>query len=103
VPFLHFMNETGNLMWHNEPGLREMVILNPIEFFVKPATIIICKHSPDENDPTHHVSDLHKKASKKFMKKWIIFTFLLMTKVKLSSSYDILIILLKCLRKGLMI
>jgi hypothetical protein len=38
---LDFFHELGYLMWHNHPGLRDVIILDPIDFFVKPATKII--------------------------------------------------------------
>lgn len=38
---LDFFNELGYLMWHNHRGLRDVIILDPIDFFVKPATKII--------------------------------------------------------------
>ena len=74
APLLHFLNGTGNVMWHNGPGLSDVVILDPIAFFVKPATIIICKHVPDEDDPTQHITPIHKEASKKHMRKWLKLT-----------------------------
>ena len=43
----------------NEPGLRDVVILDPIKFFVAPATLLICKHVPTLDDPTHHLSLIH--------------------------------------------
>eukprot|EP01040_Poterioochromonas_malhamensis_P009616 gene9616-biopygen1868 len=47
---LRFLHEMGILMWHDEDKLREVVVFDPIEYFVKPATIMICKHVPDEAD-----------------------------------------------------
>jgi GTPase SAR1 family protein len=41
--FLLFLHQMGMLMWHEEEGLRDLVILLPIDYFVRPATIIICK------------------------------------------------------------
>jgi hypothetical protein len=52
----------------DEPELQNVVVLDPIAYFVTPATTIICKHVPTAIDPTHHVLDVHKKCMKK---KWI--------------------------------
>jgi GTPase SAR1 family protein len=38
---LRYLSEMGVLIWIEEPGLREIVILDPIEYFVKPVTRII--------------------------------------------------------------
>ena len=43
--FLSFMNELGCVLWLDEEGLRDVVILDIISFFVEPATLIICKPS----------------------------------------------------------
>ena len=48
-------------MWHSDDNLKDIVILDPIGFFVKPATIIICKHKADELDSTQHLLPVHKK------------------------------------------
>jgi hypothetical protein len=47
---LRFFHEMGILMWHDEDTLRDVVVFDPIEYFVKPATIVICKHNPDKVD-----------------------------------------------------
>ena len=36
---LRFFRELGLIMWHEEPSLRNFVILDPIKFFVSPADI----------------------------------------------------------------
>lgn len=61
---LRFLHEMGILMWHDEDKLREVVVFDPIEYFVKPATIVICKHVPDEADGTRHVLDIHRTVRK---------------------------------------
>ena len=61
---LRFLHEMGILMWHDEDKLREVVVFDPIEYFVKPATIVICKHVPDEADGTYHVLDIHRTVRK---------------------------------------
>jgi hypothetical protein len=54
----------------DEPELRNVVILDPIAYFVTPVTVIICKHVPTANDPTHHVLDVHKTCMKKKLRQW---------------------------------
>jgi len=61
---LHYFHEMGYLMWHDEPLLRDVIILDPIEYFVKPATMIICKHIQDGNDSTVHFLPVHSKCKK---------------------------------------
>eukprot|EP01040_Poterioochromonas_malhamensis_P014975 gene14975-biopygen3469 len=61
---LRFLHEMGILMWHDDDKLREVVVFDPIEYFVKPATIVICKHVPDEADVLRFDGhDGHGKAS----------------------------------------
>jgi hypothetical protein len=43
-PFLAFLHDMGELMWNREDKLRHRVIVKPIDFFVKPASAIICQH-----------------------------------------------------------
>ena len=54
----------------DEPELRNVVIMDPISFFVRPATIVICKHVPTADDPTHHLLDVHKICRKKKNRQW---------------------------------
>lgn len=63
---LKFYHEMGILMWHNEDMLRDIVVFDPIEYFVKPATIIICKHVPNKTDGIYHSLEIHKKVRKDF-------------------------------------
>jgi GTPase SAR1 family protein len=68
--FLLFLHEMGYLMWHNESELRDIIILDPITYFVKPSTLLICKHQPTEGDPTHHLLEIHKLCRKIFYEDW---------------------------------
>ncbi len=67
---LSFFHEMGILMWHDEDNLRDVVVLDPIEYFVKPATIVICKHVPDQTDGIHHVLEIHRKVRKSHVKEF---------------------------------
>jgi len=57
--FLSFLHDMGMLMWHEEPSLCDVVIMDPVSFFVKPATNVICKHEPDLVDDTVHIRQIH--------------------------------------------
>jgi GTPase SAR1 family protein len=65
---LRFFHEMGILMWHDEDTLRDIIVFDPIEYFVKPATIIICKHVPDKVDGIYHSMEIHDKVKKLFPK-----------------------------------
>lgn len=60
--FLRFLHEMGVLMWHEEDGLKDVVIMNPIDYFVMPAATVICNHIPTVRDPAHHFLEIHRKV-----------------------------------------
>ena len=65
VPLLlAFLHDMGHLMWLDEPGLRDVVILDPVSYLVVPATIIICKLTPDHEDSTHHFMACHRECER---------------------------------------
>jgi len=45
---LELFSKMGELLWIDEDGLRDVVIIDPITFFVTPATRMICKHVESE-------------------------------------------------------
>jgi GTPase SAR1 family protein len=47
---LSFLRDMGMLMWYNEPGLNETIILDPIAYFVKPVTRVICHADVRKSD-----------------------------------------------------
>jgi GTPase SAR1 family protein len=69
---LTFFYEMGILIWINEEKLRDVVILDPIEYFVKPVTIIICKHIATKDDPyrTVHCEEIHEACRKRWRQDW---------------------------------
>lgn len=67
---LHFFHEMGVLMWHRESSLRDMVILNPIDYFVSPATMLICKHVQEGDDSTFHFLEEHDQAQRRHKFEW---------------------------------
>ena len=54
------------LMWHEDPVLRDVVVMDPISFFISPATLVICKHKPTDEDPVYHSAPIHDKARRFF-------------------------------------
>ena len=62
---LRFFRELGLIMWHEEPSLRNVVILDPIKFFVSPATNIVCQHKEDEQG-TIHSNDVLREAERNY-------------------------------------
>jgi GTPase SAR1 family protein len=69
---LRYLYEMGVLIWIEEPGLREVVILDPIEYFVKPVTRIICKHLASKKDPyaIKHELPIHKECQREISEDW---------------------------------
>ena len=51
---LTMFHECSVLMWHNVDGLRHVVILNPIVFFVSHATNLLRQHTGTNSDATQH-------------------------------------------------
>lgn len=43
LTMLKFFHELGYVMHHNDPALKELVILDPISFSIKPTSRIMCK------------------------------------------------------------
>ena len=71
---LTLFHDMGMLMYHDEPELRDIVILDPIAFFVTPVTTVICKHVPTEMDPTHHSLEVHRRCRKKMGNQFLRMT-----------------------------
>jgi GTPase SAR1 family protein len=54
---LEFLRDMGVIMWYDEPGLRDLVILDPVKYFVKSVTRVICQ-------PELHSSEVHRVCKK---------------------------------------
>jgi GTPase SAR1 family protein len=63
VELLEFLRDMGMLMWYDEPGLSETIILDPIAYFVKPVTRVIC-HEDVRKSAVH--AFCHKKRRKEY-------------------------------------
>ena len=72
IPLLKFMHEMGALLWIDEPGLRDIIIIDAIDYFVKPATLIICNHGCDKgvDDLTTHCLPIHTDCSRFHRSEW---------------------------------
>ena len=62
---LRFFRDLGLLTWFEEDSLRDVVILDPVEFFVSPATNIVCLHERDRQG-TVHTNEVLRRAKKEF-------------------------------------
>ena len=69
---LSFFHDLGMLMWHEEASLRDIVIMDPIAFLVKPATKIICQHETTVIDGVErsHYRDIHGEMSSKYFDEY---------------------------------
>ena len=74
LDLLHYFHEMGYLMWHDQPILRDVIILDPIDFFIKPAALIICNHIQDGNDPRKHFLPVHSKCKRMQFNNFIALT-----------------------------
>jgi hypothetical protein len=63
---LTFFHEMGILMWHDEETLRDIIVFDPIEYFVKPATITICNHVPNQSDGVYHSRNYTRRRGSGF-------------------------------------
>lgn len=73
---LRFLNKLGMIFWiDDEDILKNIIILDPIHYFVKPATIIICKHIPTKDEPyevktMHRIPKIHGESEEKYKTDW---------------------------------
>jgi GTPase SAR1 family protein len=72
IEMLTFFNEMGKFLWINEDNLRDIVILDPVYYFVKPATLIICKHIATKDDLYHtvHYEKIHEDCRVEWPEDW---------------------------------
>ena len=109
INLLRYFHEMGYLMWHDEPVLRDVIILDPIGFFVKPAALIICKHIQDKNDPRKHLLPVHSRCINKEKQKFndlttkgILYSSLLSILWEEFADYNAILLHLMC-RYGLFV
>ena len=68
--FLSFLNEMGVVLWHNQPGLRDVIILDIFTFFVEPVTLVICNHLANRSDCTVHHREIQEYCKKYHFVLW---------------------------------
>jgi GTPase SAR1 family protein len=74
-PLLSFLVNNGIIIWFDEPSLRDLIILDPIHYFVEPLSLFICKHIATKDDPyplkkTKHEEEIHKQIKRRLPKDW---------------------------------
>ena len=69
---LSFLHEMGIVFWLPEDTLRDIVILDVVKAFVKPATLLVCKHQADGEDDVErtHVLKIHRDCQNKHGADW---------------------------------
>ena len=72
--FLSFLNDMGMVLWLNEDGFRDVVILDIITSFVEPATRIICNHTSKPTEKTVHNIKIQNQFKKKRKAEWDLMT-----------------------------
>ena len=70
---LRFLHEMGMCMYNDEPGLKDLVIMDAIDYLVTPASMVICNHSGHDDDKTRHVlpEDIMSEITKSCNEKWV--------------------------------
>ena len=68
--FLSFLNKMGEVLWLDEEGLRDVVILDVMTFFIEPASLIVCSHISNFSDSTNHLKKIQLACSREFPLQW---------------------------------
>ena len=72
---LLFWRNLGMLLWIDEPGLHDVVILDAIHYLVEPASRVICQLLPEIGNPSEtvtHNAHLLTECGKRYPVDWII-------------------------------
>jgi GTPase SAR1 family protein len=69
---LRVLHERGMLLWSDESNLADIVIIEPVEYFVKLAALIICRHLATTDDPNGivHEKGIHKVSRALWPEDW---------------------------------
>jgi hypothetical protein len=65
---LRFLNEMGILLWVNEDNIRNVIILDAVEYLIKPATLVICNHV--DTSERIHFSPIHQQTLQNYKVEW---------------------------------
>ena len=68
--FLTFLNDMGLILWLDEPGLRNIIIVDVISFFIRPACLIICNHVPNMTEKQVHHKEIQEECKNKHPADW---------------------------------
>ena len=68
--FLSFLNKMGMVLWLDEEGLRDVVILDVMNFFIEPAALIICNHISNSSDKTSHLKKIQQMYERQDREAW---------------------------------
>ena len=71
--FLHKMDKLSVLLWKDEIAVSDVVILDSVKYLVKPASAVICKHTPTGDDATYHSLPIHRECKAKYAPDWTNF------------------------------
>jgi hypothetical protein len=61
---LRFLNQMGTLIWLEKESLRNDVSMDPVNYYIKPATAVICKCVSTKTDDTCHIPGILKSSFK---------------------------------------
>jgi hypothetical protein len=67
---LLFFNQMGVLTWFQDFSLRDIVILDPVETFVKPVTRLICQLLTTEDSTRMQILALHEECRRVYSEDW---------------------------------
>ncbi len=71
---LHLIHEMGSILWLDEIGFRDTIILDAIKYLVQPITLVVCNHRETfVDDLTRHHLDVHKIAAINHGSEWWLF------------------------------
>ena len=68
--FLSFLKKMGMVLWLDEEGLRDVVILDVMAFFAAPASLIICNHISNPSKNTTHMKKIQEGQRKNYRTAW---------------------------------
>ena len=68
---LSFLHEIGEVLWLDDRSLRDILILDIIDIFVEPATLIIYDHISKPLKSHAHHKIIQQDCKKKFSRRWV--------------------------------
>lgn len=62
------------LLWINDAELNQVVIFDPISYFVTPSTVIVSKLVSTPDDSTLHIRDVHTACGREYREEFFAMT-----------------------------